>query len=608
MLILFPLLFGVVAPARGEERSDLATLGLFGGEEEQVVSTARSPRPVSRIAENVTVVTAEQIALINAHTLADILQTVPGIQLDNVRTPGSFTFFNIQGALNIHVLVLIDGVPQNDLIQNQADAGLIPVQQIERVEIIKGSASAAWGQALGGVVNVITKSPDQERAAGGMVSASVGERFTADSRGELTGTVKRLGYYLSAGNLHSDGLLPNNGTNRNNAYLKLVYDLPSKGTITLGGDFVDAFRGSDETTQFHDIAYNSRSYAFLSFSRPLSDRLTLEILTRYSSKKNNVIFGHFEQGTVVRDNDFQQRDSTRGADVKLIWGDSLRSLVTGVEYAHSETQQQDLLVPDSPLSADRTADRWGIYANGAYTIGALTVLPGVRFDHTGTASDYFSYTVGATYRLTEKSVLRAYGAQGYSLPQAFTSNGPQKVWTVQTGAETGDIPFVWLKGTLFYNRLSNVEDSDTGTQREQVKQGIEAELRTVSLYGFTLAGGYTYLDAWDRETGARLQTGSAGSFPPHSGKLSLTYDNAPWGLRGILTGNYVWWNAVVDKNAHDKAVIWDLHLTQKLHPSRELSPELFFSAHNLFNGAQTVDGNFFNNTGRWLEGGVRIKF
>ncbi|MCP6657794.1 TonB-dependent receptor plug domain-containing protein, partial [Klebsiella pneumoniae] len=91
------------------------------------------------------------------------------------------------------VLVLIDGVSQTSTSSNFADVGAIPVQNIERVEIIKGPASTSWGSSLGGIINVITKSPEENRAAAGMVSASLGERFTGDYRGELTGTVGSFG-------------------------------------------------------------------------------------------------------------------------------------------------------------------------------------------------------------------------------------------------------------------------------------------------------------------------------------------------------------------------------------------------------------------------------
>ena len=113
--------------------------------------------------------TAGEIEALNAHTLADILAGVTGIQLEMTRTPGTTVNLEVQGSGFNHVLVLVDNVPINTLSENFADVSGIPAQMIERVEIVKGAASSAWGNALGGVVNVITKSPDAERPFGGMV-------------------------------------------------------------------------------------------------------------------------------------------------------------------------------------------------------------------------------------------------------------------------------------------------------------------------------------------------------------------------------------------------------------------------------------------------------
>ena len=610
--ILIYLLFCIAgfSPCVAGASEEDPTLSLFSGGDQPLVSIGRTPRPTSQIAENVTVITSDQIALLNAHTLADVLNTVPGFQLEQVQTPGSFTFFSLQGASDAqaHVQVLIDGVPQNNLLQGAADVGLIPVQQIDRVEIIKGAASAAWGQALGGVINVITKMPESEKAIGGTAYASMGERLTTDMRGELSGTVKSFGYYLSGGNLHSDGLLPGNRINNNNVYGKFTYDLPNKGNLALGFDLRNAARGLDETLLYHDTTEAHRTYTFLTFTYPLAERLTLELAARASYRNDETLLGHFEQGTVVVDNNFTVRESRRGGSAKLVWGDSLNNLVAGVEYEHGKTEQWDALVPNSPFLTDRTMDRWGISANGAFSYGALTVLPGIRFDHTGLSSDALSYTLGATYRLTDKTVLRGYGAKGYSLPNAIWNNGPQKVWTVQVGAETEAVPYIWLKGTIFYNDTWNIEVGDFNlnspgvTIREQIKQGAELEARTIPLYGFSLGGGYTFTDARDKETKERLQ-----SVPEHGVKLALNYDNKPLGLRGVVTGNFVQWNAPTGNNAKDSAVIWDLHLTKMLFPGRELSPELFFSVHNLFNGSQYLS-NSSTNAPRWLEGGVRWRF
>ena len=169
--ILAALLLANVSALHAGEIEDNQTIGLFT-DETPVAAASPLPRPISKIAENVTVITADDIVRLNAHTLAEVLQTVPGIQLDvNARTPGTFNFFNIQGALNSTVLVLIDGIRQNNFDQDTVSPGLIPVQQIDCIEIVKRAASGSWGSALGGVINIVTKSPNAERPISGMVSA-----------------------------------------------------------------------------------------------------------------------------------------------------------------------------------------------------------------------------------------------------------------------------------------------------------------------------------------------------------------------------------------------------------------------------------------------------
>jgi vitamin B12 transporter len=614
MLILLALLIGLAAPVRAEQPDDGLNLLDLSAEEQPAVITPRSPRPISQIAENVTVITAEQIAVLNAHTLADVLQTVPGVQLDQNQTPGGWTDFNIQGAFAgfSHVLVLIDGVKVSNLLQGMAQPGLIPVQQIERVEIIKGAAAASWGQALGGVVNVVTKSPDPERPLGGAASASYGERSTSDLRAEASGTVKRFGYYLSGGSLHSLGLLPNNGTNNNDGYGKFTYELPARGNLTYGLFIRNAGQGLDENALVHDNGADRKFYTFLNFSYPLAEQLTLELAGKASNNSGWTKLGDNDQGVVTPFKEFHSREATRGGSVKLTWGDSRKNVITGVEYEYGKVQQWDALTPDSPFMIDKHKDSLAVFTNGAVSYGALTILPGIRIDRTGLGNDCLSYNLGATYHLTAKTLLRAYGANGFGLPLANFDNGPQRVWTVQTGVESEAVPYLWLKGTLFYNDIWNAivsdfnPDNPGATFREQIKQGFELEARTTPLYGLSLAGGYTYSHARDRETGTRLQL-----VPTNLVKASLLYDEKRIGLKGVLTANYINWNAPADNNARYNAVITDLHLTQRLWPASDLSPELFFSVRNLFNGAQYQNDSEFStykNTPRWLEGGVRFRF
>ena len=613
--IVLLLLLCLVAPAWGEEANDpdvdLQAMGFETGTE-QLVTTARIPRPTSKIAENVTVITAKQIEELNAHTLAQVLNTIPGIQFDRAgRTPGVQDSFTIQGANNSHILVLIDGVSQNEQGQNAANLGMIPVMQIERVEIIKGGASAAWGQALGGVVNVITKSPDRDGPVSGSTFTSIGDRFTTDVRAEASGTVDRLGYYLSGGALHSDGLLPNNGINQGNFFGKLVYDLPAKGHVTLTISNTNSRMGVEEVRNpppdppygdWHDNFDWKRFYSALSFVYPLGERINLELMGHYTYQKEDDRFGNIAPPTEYKH--YLAKETDWGTNARLTLGDSRYNLATGLEFEHNQVGQTETLIADPSEQFNKGFNRYGLYANGTLSLGPVAILPGIRYDRVDSTHNEVSYTAGATYRLSEKSVLRAYYARGYSRSLAVTNNAaPQKGWTVQVCAETGDISYLWLKGTLFYNDTWNMENNlGNGTTSAQIRQGLEIDLRTVPLHGFSLNCGYTLADVRDKDSRTRAQV-----IPGDLVKLAVIYDNPSWGLHGIVNGNYVWWSSPPERMPEDRNFLWNLHLTQKLLPGNELSPELFLSAYNLFNSAQY--GMYqYPNAGRWLEGGVKCKF
>jgi len=589
--VLLCLLLTVATRALGAGSDELLSFDL-AAPEQQVTASARSPRPISKIAENVTVVTSEQITTLNVHTLEEILNTVPGIQLDSRRTPGSWGGFSVNGLGFEHVLVVLDGIVQNDLLNNFPDVGLIPAQQIDRIEIIKGAASAAWGPALGGVINIITKSPSLDRRAGGSALATYGEKGTTELNGELSGTVDRLGYYIGGGNFHSRGLLLGNGINFNHVWLKMTYDLPSGGTMTLGSSLRDAFRGLEASVplNYNDTDSTTFYHGLIDYTQPLGNNLSFDLSVRHQSYQDTVIWGSLDQ--TVLPAVFPVREIVTTASTKLRWITAANSLLIGVDGEHQGLTDA--------LGAHNKVDRWATYLNGSLTTGKFTLLPGIRYDHTGLDTNPVSLTLGATWQLEEKSVLRGYVAQGYGLPTVYNSSSLQRIRTVQIGAETSSIPYVWLKGTLFYNYLWDIVTSVISDKQTQIRQGFELEARTLPLFGFTLCSGYTYSDNRDKDSHKPIPF-----TPEHSLKASLDYKSS-FGLSGILTGNYVWWNPDAYA-ARYSAMIWDLSLTQKLLPHSNLSPELFFTGHNLFNGAQYIN-DLYKNAPRWIEGGVRFRF
>ncbi len=127
------------------------------------------------------------------------------------------------------------------------------------------------------------------------------------------------------------------------------------------------------------------------------------------------------------------------------------------------------------------------------------------------------------------------------------------------------------------------------------------EAKSAPLFNAFLSAGYTFVDATNRDTGAVLE-----NVPRQIVKLGLNYDD-PRFFRASLLGRYVWWHASSDNGASYNPVIWDLSLAKRLSAPGGTAVELFFNAHNIFNGAQ-YSFYAFKNPRRWVEGGVKFEF
>lgn len=575
---------------------DLQTLEMFYEGKDLVVSATRSPKTISQTAENVTVITAAEIEMMGAHTLPDVLNNVPGIVTNDRGSVGTFSGFSIQGANQIHILVLLDGVTLNFLGDNTTDIAAIPVQNIERIEIVKGPGSSSWGSALGGVVNIITKPPIDDRRLGGLVSASVGEKLTRDVRGEASGTVDRFGYYLHAGHIASDGLSPNTDLDLNNIYTKLRWEFPERGSLLFTLAYTRQTVGEGQSAAFDMSLYDRKRYflSTLSLHHPLNDHVDLDLSLRTTFKRFDSLANILSTGEPLPP-DIITHESTLGGSAKVTWRERINTLVVGADYDHVDFEIDDI-VPKLK------SDKWGVFLNDTLTLGDFAVTPGIRYDRVNQVGDFISPSLGGTWSLNDKTILRAYAARGYSLPDILSTilfdSNQEKVFTTQAGVETTHIPYIWLKATLFRNQLSDVGSS----KKSLLKQGADVEAKTVPLFNASLSAGYTFIDATNRDTGETLE-----NIPSQIVKLGLHY-NDKRSFRGTLLGRYVWLNSAPDRHASYKAIIWDLNLAKKVLDSRDTAIELFFNAHNIFNGAQynTLEG--FENARRWVEGGIRLNF
>lgn len=105
-----------------------------------------------------TVITAEEIAQRQAATVADVLRYVLGLTIVESGSSGTTTSVFTRGSNSYQTLVLIDGVRANNPFDGRFDFGNLVTDNIERIEIVRGSQSTLYGSdAIGGVIHIITK-------------------------------------------------------------------------------------------------------------------------------------------------------------------------------------------------------------------------------------------------------------------------------------------------------------------------------------------------------------------------------------------------------------------------------------------------------------------
>lgn len=185
------------APAAAEDAETL---------EPVIVSATRTASAVTNTATSISVISREQIDASGAANVADILRGHGGVQVSDLFGDGSRASISLRGfggnAAN-NTLILIDGRRLNNNDLGAPDLSTIVLEDVERIEIVRGSAATLYGdQAVGGVINIITRTPTRLRAS---VRTAAG---TDEYRGAYLDVEDRLanglGMRVSAAVRHAD--------------------------------------------------------------------------------------------------------------------------------------------------------------------------------------------------------------------------------------------------------------------------------------------------------------------------------------------------------------------------------------------------------------------
>jgi outer membrane receptor for ferrienterochelin and colicins len=122
------------------------------------ITTSARPRLATDEAYSLRVVSSKTIKQMGAQTVADVIQNQTSIILNNDASLG--TSMQLQGMGGQNVKILINGVPMVGRLNGNIDISQIPINEIEKIEIIEGPMSVVYGtDAIGGVINIITRNP-----------------------------------------------------------------------------------------------------------------------------------------------------------------------------------------------------------------------------------------------------------------------------------------------------------------------------------------------------------------------------------------------------------------------------------------------------------------
>lgn len=131
--------------------------------DEQVVTASRMTEQAGQSLAAVTLIDRAELERTQAKSLLDVFRKVPGISLTNNGGPGKTTSLFMRGTNSNHVLVLIDGVKVGSITTGQTAYQDLPVELIERIEIVRGPRSALYGsEAIGGVIQIFTRKGQQD--------------------------------------------------------------------------------------------------------------------------------------------------------------------------------------------------------------------------------------------------------------------------------------------------------------------------------------------------------------------------------------------------------------------------------------------------------------
>jgi outer membrane receptor for ferrienterochelin and colicins len=650
--------------ADGPELADMSLEDLMEVRVESVYGASKHEQKVTQAPSSVTIVTAQEISRFGYRTLADVLRGVRGFYVSDDR---NYQYVGVRGFLrpgdyNSRILVTIDGHRMNDSVYDGSYAGregMIDLELIERVEVIRGPSSSLYGSsAFFGVINVITKRGGQfdgvEVAGEGGTFATYKGRATYGAR-----FANGIEWLVSGSEYESDGASPlyypefdqrisdepraaNDGTVRGldhedaqTFFTKLAY-----GSWSFAGFFDDRSK-QVPTASFDTILHDPdeqtrdrRGYLELSYERRLSETVALHARAFYDD--------YLYQGAYPYDvalpgdppDRVMYRDSAVGKWFGSEWQLSARfsrhTLQVGGEYRDNRREYQDAYYDSDPRAYDlldeRSSDTLGVYVQDEVQLHEkLAMTAGLRFDrYDATFGSTLNPRMGLIYSPSPAATVKLLYGQAFRAPNPFErfynpeqanqpELNPETIKTYELVYERYFGHRYSIGASAYYydvNELITQTQTALGEQYfanlDQVRAlGIELEAEAKFDSGIQLAMSYTRQKAKDDVTGLELS-----SSPHHLAKAHLTapvyaqllaslelqYNGSSRTLQGARSGDFLVANLTL--------------LSEELLPGLEISAGVY----NLFDERFGYPGSADNvqdvieQNGRTVQGKITVRF
>jgi outer membrane cobalamin receptor len=210
---------------------------------EVVVTATKTEKDPKDVTQSVTVITADDIKKSGATTAGEAIQNTVGMRIRDNGPEGAEASVSIRGATSAQVLVLLDGRRLNSPRTggyNLSDLP-VPLDSIERIEIVRGPSSALYGaDAAGGVVNIITKKPKESKTTAEASAGSHGYDLLAIRN---QGSVRLFSYSLSADRETSDGYRANSNLDQARTGGSIGYDFSADSRLDVRVDYLSKEQG-----------------------------------------------------------------------------------------------------------------------------------------------------------------------------------------------------------------------------------------------------------------------------------------------------------------------------------------------------------------------------